>query len=71
MMEGRISPKAIARLRGILTELLELYERHILLEETNIFPLAEASLSDAEKSIVGREMAARRGIEAPSSNSGL
>jgi hemerythrin-like domain-containing protein len=71
MMEGRILPKAIARLRGILTELLELYERHILLEETNIFPLAEASLSDAEKSIVGREMAARRGIEAPSSNSGL
>lgn len=62
MMEGSISPKAIARLRGILTELLELYERHILLEETNIFPLAAASLSEAEKSIVGREMAARRGI---------
>lgn len=40
MMEGGISLKAIARLRGILTELLELYERHMLLEETNIFPLA-------------------------------
>ena len=70
MMEGGLSPQAIARLRGILTELSELYERHILLEETTIFPLAEASLSDAEKSIVGHEMAARRGIENVRSNLG-
>ena len=68
MMEGGISSKAIARLRKSLTELSELYERHILLEETDIFPLAAASLSDAEKSIVGREMAARRGIESIRSN---
>ena len=63
IMEGGISPKAIARLRRILTELSELYDRHILLEETSIFPLAAASLSDAEKNLVGREMAARRGID--------
>ncbi len=63
MVDGVISPKTLARLRKILAELSELYERHILLEETGIFPLAAASLSDAEKSIVGREMAARRGIE--------
>lgn len=68
MMDGGISSKAIARLRKSLTELSELYERHILLEETDIFPLAAASLSDVEKSIVGREMAARRGIESIRSN---
>ena len=70
MMEGGISPKAMERLRRILIELLELYERHMLLEETNIFPLAEASLSDAEKSLVGCEMATRRGMESIRSDLG-
>ncbi len=70
MMEGGISPKVNARLTGILTELSELYERHILLEETEIFPLAVALLSDVEKDILGREMAARRGIESNHSNLG-
>ena len=70
MTEGGISPEAHARLTDILTELSELYERHIALEETEVFPLAAVLLSDVEKNIVGREMAARRGIESNNSNFG-
>ena len=70
MTEGGISPEAHARLTDILTELSELYERHIALEETEVFPLAAVLLSDVEKNIVGREMAARRGITNNNSNFG-
>jgi hemerythrin-like domain-containing protein len=63
MTTGAIAKSNGARLRTILTELNELYDRHIALEEVEIFPLAATVLSDIEKRAMGREMAMRRGVE--------
>ena len=50
------------RLREILNNLLAFYERHIRLEETEVFSAARALLSDSSKQAVGQEMARRRGL---------
>ena len=50
------------RLREILTNLLGFYERHIHIEETEVFSAARTLLSDSGKEAVGQEMARRRGL---------
>jgi hemerythrin-like domain-containing protein len=49
-------------LKTILGELSSLYDRHIKLEEAEIFPLAKSLLSEVEERAIGREMAQRRGL---------
>lgn len=51
-----------SRLREILNGLLSFYERHIHLEETEVFSAARALLSESGKQSIGQEMAQRRGI---------
>jgi iron-sulfur cluster repair protein YtfE (RIC family) len=55
-----VSPADLATFRSALAELASLYQKHILLEDTLVFPLASRLLSADEKAAIGREMAARR-----------
>lgn len=57
------------RLREILNNLLGFYERHIHLEETEVFSAARTLLSDSGKESIGQEMARRRGITPTALNS--
>lgn len=50
------------RMKAILDTLLRFYERHIALEESEVFSAARSLLSVAEKEKLGREMAQRRGV---------
>jgi hemerythrin-like domain-containing protein len=46
----------------VLEELRTIYERHIAIEDHDVFPLAGQVLNQAEIAALGREMAARRGV---------
>ena len=50
------------RLRTILSDLLGFYERHIRMEESEVFTAARRVLSGSCKESIGREMAERRGL---------
>jgi hemerythrin-like domain-containing protein len=52
-------------LRARLDRLVALYERHIQIEDTELFPAAARVLTTAEIRDVGREMASRRQIVSP------
>ncbi len=52
------------RLESALTNLTELYGRHIALEDNSLFPVAAAALGSSEKADIGSEMARRRGLNA-------
>lgn len=57
-------PKAeTVRLQALLNELRETYRKHIALEDNEIFPLAGRLLEASAIEAVGREMAARRGVD--------
>ena len=58
---GRLSADETARLLNNLLELQSIYERHIAVEDNEIFPLAAQVLDPETLNDVGREMAKRRG----------
>lgn len=60
---GALSEGEAHRLEGMLEDLSAIYQRHIALEDNTVFPLAGRILSRAEIEAVGREMAARRGVD--------
>jgi hemerythrin-like domain-containing protein len=51
------------RLSQLLTGLKSIYERHIAVEDTQIFPLARKILNTSQLQSIASEMASRRGIE--------
>jgi hemerythrin-like domain-containing protein len=51
-----------AHLRRLLTFLSDLYRAHIRTEEEQVFPAAQAELSESELQTIGRRMASRRGV---------
>lgn len=57
---GTLSSESIDRLRGLLDQLQSTYEKHIAVEDNEVFPLAGQILSSADIAAVGQEMAARR-----------
>jgi hemerythrin-like domain-containing protein len=61
--EGRLSPQSAKRLTEALDKLSDLYRRHIHLEESELFPFAERALEKSAIEAIGREMAARRGVD--------
>ena len=61
---GRLPGEDAKRLANLLTELSELYEQHIALEDREIFPSAKRLLSPEDRTAVGVEMADRRGLRA-------
>lgn len=56
---------SIRRFRRLAQRLSELYAEHIHVEDDELFPLAESGLAAADLKSVGREMAERRGAQAP------
>jgi len=62
LQAGALDPAAADRLRTVLSELRSLYAAHIHLEDTELFPLAGATLTAGQLAAVGEEMARRRGI---------
>lgn len=61
---GALSGDESARFVTLLRELKSIYERHIAVEDNEIFPLAKAVLDSTALRDVGREMAERRGQNA-------
>ena len=61
LASGRLSDDETLRLVGHLRELQSIYERHIAVEDNEIFPLAARVLDPETLNDVGREMAKRRG----------
>jgi hemerythrin-like domain-containing protein len=64
LTRGQLSADETARLIQQLRELTLIYERHIAIEDNEIFPLARTVFDAAVLREVGREMAARRGQDA-------
>jgi len=60
---GSLSPEQASRMSTALDQLIRLYERHIAIEDSEVFPLAKALLSASDRQSVGVEMAARRNLE--------
>jgi hemerythrin-like domain-containing protein len=58
---GQLSENETSRLVKALDELRFIYERHIAIEDNEIFPLAKQVLDAKTLNDVGREMAERRG----------
>jgi hemerythrin-like domain-containing protein len=58
---GRLSERDTSHLLAHLHELQLIYERHIAVEDNEIFPLARQVLDAETLTDVGREMAERRG----------
>jgi len=61
LSRGRLDGEDARRMTTLLTELSELYERHIALEDREVFPCANRLLSPEDRTAVGAEMAERRG----------
>jgi hemerythrin-like domain-containing protein len=62
MDDGSLPMTDAQRLVTVLEELRSIYERHIEIEDHDVFPLAGQVLNQAAIAVLGREMAARRGL---------
>lgn len=62
LAEETLSKEMSERLSGLLDDLEAIYQRHIAIEDQQLFPLASRVLPRTEIDQIGREMAARRGI---------
>lgn len=59
---GILTRQELERMREVLLSLQSLYEHHLEVEDTQVFPLARQILDAETVQTVGREMADRRGI---------
>ncbi|MGH9311364.1 MAG: hemerythrin domain-containing protein [Vicinamibacterales bacterium] len=62
LANGRLSSSDTEQLRQRLTRLQALYERHIRVEDHEVFPAAARSLNRMQIEEIGDEMAARRNV---------
>lgn len=60
--DGSLPATEGQRLVTVLDELRAIYERHITIEDHDVFPLAGRALDAPAVAALGREMAARRGL---------
>jgi hemerythrin-like domain-containing protein len=60
---GSLLPAELASMRTALGELKKIYDRHIAIEDEQVFPLAKKMLDADEQKAVGEEMASRRGAK--------
>jgi hemerythrin-like domain-containing protein len=65
LANGRLSPQDAERLATVLRQLVELYCRHIAVEDTEVFPFAANVLPSSDRIAMGTEMATRRGLGTP------
>jgi hemerythrin-like domain-containing protein len=62
LQDGRLGDADAAQLSAKLASLAELYQRHIHLEDHEVFPAASRILSADDRKAIGEEMASRRGL---------
>ena len=62
LRQDHLPAQETAHLKGILSALSDLYRSHIAMEEQEVFPVAQAELSDSAKQAIGRHIASRRGV---------
>ena len=62
LADERLSPDNTLILISLLKDLRTTYEKHIAVEDHELFPFAERTLDRAEFEAIGQEMAARRGL---------
>lgn len=62
LQEGSLNTGHAARLKSLLRGLSQLYEHHLHIEDTELFPVARSVLRSHDKTDIGREMAQRRGL---------
>ena len=60
---GVLSDAEHAQLNETLGRLSAMYARHIALEDSELFPLADRVLRADDLASIGREMAERRGVK--------
>lgn len=70
LLSGSLDFEDRARVTTVLESLSRLYDRHISLEETEIFSVARAILPEPATQTLGQEMAKRRGVVLSDSNAG-
>lgn len=63
LLEGVLSIESTDRLSELLDQLHSTYQKHIAVEDHEVFPLAGQILSASDIADVGREMATRRSID--------
>jgi hemerythrin-like domain-containing protein len=63
LADDELAKEDCARLRDLLERLKRIYESHIAVEDTQVFPLAEKLLEASAIQAIAAEMAARRGID--------
>lgn len=63
LAEGSLSRQEVDKFRVSVADLRSIYERHITLEDSVVFPLASRHLTEQEKSAIADEMAGRRKVE--------
>ena len=62
LTDGSLSSADFDLLIASLQKLQSVYETHISVEDSRLFPLAASLLSTQELNLIGEEMAARRGL---------
>lgn len=62
--QGTLAVSDLDRMKQLLQMLVELYQRHIHVEDHEIFPLAGQLLAKDQVTQIGQEMAKRRGVKA-------
>jgi hemerythrin-like domain-containing protein len=67
LAENALPPQQVAELREHLAGLQALYERHITVEDQEVFPTAKRLLDAGQIREIGREMAARRDVRSDGS----
>ena len=63
LSRGELPAGEASHLAALLEQLVTLYERHIALEDAEVFPSATRLLSSSDRQAIGTEMAARRGLK--------
>jgi len=63
LSEGTLPSAETNRLAELVETLTAIYREHIAIEDSRVFPAAAAALPAKELEAVGREMAARRGLD--------
>lgn len=61
--DGTLDAGAAERLIELLEMLAAIYAAHIAVEDSTVFPAAEKALDSHQLEAIGREMAARRGVD--------
>jgi len=63
LREGRLPKSEAATFRTVVRQLCDMYQRHIAIEDEQVFPIAKRLLSTEVSSEIAKEMEARRGLK--------